>query len=61
MFILVIFCTVMHKISYAHNDLHQGNLGIVYTQDEFVQIGNIQIPTYGKKYVVLDYGTIVTR
>lgn len=45
---------------YTHNDLHGQNIGVIYTDKQFINILNekIPIPTYGNIYVALDFGNL---
>jgi len=49
----------MHSNGYIHGDFHNGNIGIVNTNEEYITILNKQIPTYGRIYKAIDYGSIM--
>lgn len=52
---------LIKKHGYVHNDLHRQNLGVTYTDKEFIDIEGRQIPTFGFLYKALDYGTVVNK
>lgn len=45
---------------YTHNDLHGGNIGVIYTNQEYVNVldNQIPIPTFGNIFVALDFGNM---
>ena len=47
---------LMHTNGYVHGDLHNGNIGIVNTTENYITILNKKIPTYGRIYKIIDYG-----
>jgi hypothetical protein len=47
---------LMHKEGYTHNDLHSGNIGIIYTDKKFIKIFDENIPTFGYQVTFIDYG-----
>jgi serine/threonine protein kinase len=50
---------LMNKNGYTHNDLHIGNIGIVYTDEEYVEIFGKSIKTYGILVKAIDYGAVL--
>jgi serine/threonine protein kinase len=50
---------LMNKHGYTHNDLHTGNIGIIYTNKKYLKIFDEDIPTYGYQVNVIDYGMIL--
>lgn len=51
----------MHENSWTHNDLHLGNIGYVRTQDSQIQLGEVSVPSFGREYVIIDYGRACHR
>lgn len=45
---------------YSHNDLHQNNIGVIYTEKKYIDIldSRIPVPTYGNIFVALDFGNM---
>jgi len=52
---------LLHKYKYTHGDLHAGNIGVSRTKQKFIKIGEKKVPTFGFKYKIIDYGTILHR
>lgn len=50
---------LMNKHGYTHNDLHNGNIGIIYTNKKYIKIFDEDIPTYGYQVNIIDYGLIL--
>ena len=46
----------MHKEGYTHNDLHPGNIGIIYTDKKYIKIFDENVPTFGYQVNFIDYG-----
>lgn len=51
----------MHECGWTHNDLHLGNIGYVRTQDSQIQLGDVSVPSFGREYVIIDYGRACHR
>lgn len=51
---------LLSTAGYSHNDLHMGNIGVIYTKKKCINILNnkISIPTYGNIFVALDFGNL---
>jgi len=47
---------LMHKEGYTHNDLHPGNIGIIYTDKKYIKIFDENVPTFGYQVNFIDYG-----
>jgi serine/threonine protein kinase len=53
--------SLMYKNGYVHNDIHGGNIGIIYTNDKYMIINNIKIPLYGRRVQLIDYGLVMHK
>ena len=52
---------LMHANGYYHCDLHTKNIAYKKTKDEYININNINIKTYGYQYSFIDYGLIINK
>jgi hypothetical protein len=52
---------LMEKEGYKHTDLHPGNLGVVYTDLEYIDILGNDIKTYGMIVQAIDYGQVLHK
>lgn len=50
---------LMNKHGYTHNDVHYGNIGIIYTKKKYINIFDHNIPTYGYQLQIIDYGYVL--
>lgn len=48
-------------LDYCHNDLTTRNIGYVKTSDEYININNMKVPTYGYIYKIIDYGQVKAK
>lgn len=56
----VVYC--MRKKGYTHNDIHGNNIGIVFTKNKTIILFKTHnIPTFGYKLVLLDYGLVLNE
>ncbi len=51
----------MNKAGYVHMDLHLGNIGFVNTKDKFIKIFGKDVPTFGRKVQLIDFGFVLNR
>lgn len=49
---------LMQNHGWSHGDLHYDNIGIKFTDEKTINLGDITIPTYGRRYYAIDYGTV---
>ena len=49
---------LMFKNGYTHNDLHFGNIGIVFTDKKYIKVFDRKIPTFGILVQLIDYGLV---
>lgn len=50
---------VMHDKGYVHGDLHPGNVGLVFTENQEVTLSDkTRIPTHGYQVKLVDYGML---
>jgi serine/threonine protein kinase len=57
---LLYICYILEQSGWVHGDLHPGNIGIKYTDQEFIDIlGNHRIPTFGIIVKAIDLGDIM--
>lgn len=50
---------LMEKKGYVHADLHPGNVGVLNTDEEFVNVLKYTVPTFGKIYQAIDFGGVL--
>jgi hypothetical protein len=43
---------------YRHGDFHAANIGVCYTDQKKIKLGDYIIPTFGKIYKCIDYGEV---
>lgn len=56
----VMYC--LYKKGYTHNDIHFGNIGIIYTTHKTIKVfKEYKIPTYGLQLVLIDYGRVLNE
>lgn len=48
---------LMQAHGWTHDDLHSDNIGIKFTDETHITLGNVTVPTYGRRYYAIDYGT----
>ena len=48
----------MQYHGWLHDDIHEDNIGVKYTDETHIELGDVVIPTFGKRYYVIDYGTV---
>lgn len=46
---------IMYSNGYSHNDFHLGNIGVKYTNDDYITIQGKSIPTHGIFIKVIDF------
>jgi hypothetical protein len=51
----------MHSNGYVHSDFHSGNVGVVNTNKNFINILGHNIPTFGRIYQAIDYGGVLNK
>ena len=60
LFIQVVYLSyLINKEGYYHRDLHPKNIGVIYTNDEFINILGKNIPTNGYILQAIDYGMVI--
>lgn len=60
LFIQVVYLSyLINKEGYYHRDLHPKNIGVVYTDDEYIRIFDKNIPTHGYILQAIDYGMVI--
>jgi hypothetical protein len=60
LFIQVVYLSyIINKEGYYHRDLHPKNIGVIYTNDEFINILGKEIPTNGYILQAIDYGMVI--
>jgi len=60
LFIQVVYLSyIINKEGYYHRDLHPKNIGVIYTDDEFINILGKDIPTNGYILQAIDYGMVI--
>lgn len=52
---LLYIIELMQNHGWIHGDLHIKNIGYMNTKDTHIILGNVAIPTFGKRYYVIDY------
>ena len=50
---------LMEKKGYIHGDLHPGNVGVLNTDEEFVNVLGYSVPTFGRIYQAIDFGGVL--
>lgn len=50
--------SLMHSNGYIHGDLHSGNVGYIKTEEKTVKCFTYNIPTYGYRFLPIDYGNV---
>lgn len=55
---MYIIC-ILQKEGWTHHDFHSGNIGLVKTKDETIEIKGHRIPTHGYYVQAIDYGSVV--
>ena len=50
-----------NKSGYLHRDWKMDNIGIIKTDEEYINIFNNKIKTHGYKVVLLDYGAVIHK
>lgn len=48
----------MQYHGWFHNDLHADNIGVKYTDETHIELGDVVVPTFGKRYYAIDYGSV---
>jgi hypothetical protein len=60
LFVQVVYIAyLINKEGYYHRDLHPKNIGVIYTDEEFIRIYNKNIPTHGYILQAIDYGMVL--
>jgi hypothetical protein len=60
LFIQVVYLSfLINKEGYYHRDLHPKNIGVIYTNDEFINILGKNIQTNGYILQAIDYGMVI--
>jgi serine/threonine protein kinase len=49
---------LMQAHGWSHRDLNRNNLGIKYTDEKVINLGNVTVPTFGRRYCAIDYGGV---
>lgn len=52
---------LMRKKGYVHADFHRGNIGVVNTKKKYIEIMGHKIPTFGRIYQAIDYGSVLNK
>ncbi len=52
---------ILDSNGYHHNDLHGFNIGIVHTNEEYINILDKKIPTYNTNIQIIDYDKVVHK
>ena len=52
---------LMQNENYIHNDFNAKNIGIKYTNNKTIKIFDYEIPLYGKMFVLIDYGKVLSN
>lgn len=58
---VIFICLLMKTHGYSHNDLHAKNIGIIWTNSEYVTILDKKIKTHGVHVKALDFGMILNK
>jgi hypothetical protein len=62
LFIQIIYIAyLINKEGYTHNDLHDKNIGVVYTKDKYITILNKKIKTHGYLLNAIDYNKVIHK
>jgi hypothetical protein len=60
LFIQVVYLSyLINKEGYYHRDLHPKNIGVIYTDEEYINILGTDIPTNGYILQAIDYGMVI--
>jgi serine/threonine protein kinase len=57
---IVYALNIMHTNNYFHRDLHSGNICYKKTSLKTIKIFNLDIPTFGYLFSIIDYGTVIS-
>lgn len=52
---------LMNKEGYFHLDMKLDNIGYKKINEKYLDILNFKIPTFGYKFIIIDYGVIVNK
>lgn len=52
---------ILDNNGYHHNDLHGFNIGITHTNEEYINIFNKRIPTYGNNIQIIDFDKVIHK
>ena len=52
---------ILHKYKYIHGDVHDGNIGVIKTNKQYITIFDMKIPTFGYIYKLIDFGLVLKR
>lgn len=52
---------ILHKNNYIHGDINIDNIGVLKTKKEYIKINNVNIPTFGYIYKLLDFDLIIHK
>jgi hypothetical protein len=58
---LINIVCLIHSNGYVHGDLHYKNIGFVNTKKEYINIFGRKVPTYGRIFKAIDYGTCTKK
>lgn len=50
---------ILQHSQWVHGDVHEGNIAFLNTKQTFVDIQNVQVPTFQKIYKLIDYGSVM--
>lgn len=52
---------LINKEGYYHRDMHPKNIGVIYTDDEYINILGKNVPTHGFLLQAIDYGMVIHK
>jgi hypothetical protein len=52
---------LMEQKGYVHGDFHSGNIGVIQTNKKYINILGHRIPTFGKLFQAIDYGSVLNK
>lgn len=52
---------ILHKNNYIHGDINIDNIGVLKTKNKYIKINNVNIPTFGYIYKLLDFDFVMHK